>query len=267
MQWQFWKRRNTSDPLAREFLDKYYLHLLTLPREDVYVGDLYAYDGKRVFGSGSIVNFLEPSFNIPHVNVGEIMAGVAGQFSNSIEANIGLDFLENFVSALGGTIKDIHGIYESSGTQFIKFRFPNLTRDWIDIMDLASNINNYSIKKEHGLYAKEYQYFLVTAVVRTNSISITAEKENDKIIDQDVNILRTADISARLTIFSSGKNEITYSSKRKLAVAVEVHEINYNSNTNKFRILLLEEAIRFRGQIKPSFIGDPELASAFIDVG
>ena len=52
-------RRNTSDPLMRLFLDKYYLHLLSIPREDVLIGDLYAYDGSRVSTPGKITYFLD----------------------------------------------------------------------------------------------------------------------------------------------------------------------------------------------------------------
>ena len=67
-------------------MDNIYLHLLTLPRENVFVGDLYAYNDKRGPGSGNIVNFLEPHFALPSIHTYESVASVSGQISNNIEA-------------------------------------------------------------------------------------------------------------------------------------------------------------------------------------
>ena len=62
----------------------------------------------------------------------------------------------------------------------INFRLSNLTRDWIDVMEIGKDINNYSINNNHhGLYAKEYRFFLVTAVILTNSISIITDTESN----------------------------------------------------------------------------------------
>jgi hypothetical protein len=113
------------------------------------------------------------------------------EISKEIDFNVSLDFVENFLTILGGIFTGFCAIYESKGTQFIKFRFPDLTRDSVDVIQIGKNINNYSISKEHGLYVEGYRYFLVTAVVRTNSISIMAENESKKKGSQLFNCIGT----------------------------------------------------------------------------
>jgi hypothetical protein len=59
------------------------------------------------------------------------------EISKEIDFNVSLDFVENFLTILGGIFTGFCAIYESKGTQFIKFRFPDLTRDSVDVIQIG----------------------------------------------------------------------------------------------------------------------------------
>lgn len=98
MRLKFWKRNN-EDPLVKTFVDKYHLHLLSIPRENVSIGDMYMDDNRQVTSPGSITDFLD-GFRLPPIKAGETMADVSGKVSNGINANAGMGFLKAFLPPL-----------------------------------------------------------------------------------------------------------------------------------------------------------------------
>ncbi len=271
VKWKFWKR-NTSDPLARLMLDKYSLNLLPVPREDVAVGDLYIYDGKRNFPPSSIKNFIETNgapFEFPPIREGETMAGIAGTVSDTLDVNIGLEFAEEFLSAISGGIPvQLRAHYSSQNVKKVRFRFPDMRRDWLDVLLLNERLVGQKMKEQHrnSFYGKGYRYFVATAVARSQSISIIAEDQNMKALDMDIDP-SLMKISPKLAVYSSRKGEVTFQGKKKLGFAIEVVELKYDEQKNEFSIGLVYDTIKFR-KTKPApvLIGDAESGSMFINV-
>jgi hypothetical protein len=271
-------KRNTDDPLIRSFIDRYNLHLLSVPRANASIGDLYRYDDVNVSTPGKISYFLEPAFEISKVTTGERMGDISGVISNGIDANFGLEFLDGFLMAVGsgGIINKIRNSYESKNTNMIKFRFSEITRDYTDPYWLSEEISDHTIKKNSAMYGEGYRYFLVTAVVRSPSINIIAEDEQKKGVDIDVEILQQlANISADISVEKAGKGEISFKGKQSLAFGVELYELRYDSTDNCFRFKTVTERIRLRDRdsetiintdIKPAFIGASEEGNAFISL-
>src|SRR5262249_41860246 len=190
-------KRNTDDPLIRSFIDKYNLHLLSIPRANASIGDLYRYDGNTASTPGKISYFLEPIFEISKVTTGETMGDISGVISKGIDAKFGLEFLDGFLKAVGagGIITKLSSSYESKNTHMLKFRFAEITRDHTDPYWLSEDISSHTIKKNSAMYGEGYHYFLVTAVVRSPSINIIAEDEQMRTVDIDVETLQLANIS------------------------------------------------------------------------
>ncbi len=132
-------KRDTDDPLMRLFLDKYRLNLLSIPRENASVGDVYITDEKdSKFASppGNIKYLLDPPFDFSKIQVtaGETLSDISGTTSGSISAQFGLQFLENFLNALApivGIGAKIRANYEANSVEAIKFRFSSPTRNYI----------------------------------------------------------------------------------------------------------------------------------------
>ena len=56
-----------DDPLLKYIMDKYQLNLLSVPRENASLGDVYVREGdsKRLSFPSHISSFLEPHFEMP----------------------------------------------------------------------------------------------------------------------------------------------------------------------------------------------------------
>jgi hypothetical protein len=260
-------RRGKGDPLLRLFVDKYNLNLLTIPREKAEVGDLYVHDGRRVSTPGSLTYFLEPQIEISPVYVGEGMADVTGEITNSISANTVLEFLENFLVAMGaGSITpQIRINYLAKGVKTTKFHFGQSTRDWIDPMLLGSKLMKHKIITGHALYNKAYRYYLVTAVVRSSSISIIAEDETAKTVNVDLDALEIAKASAGISATKSNEGEITFTGRKSLAFGVELYELKYDEKNKTLQLALPSGGIQVRGRAGPLLLPNPVFIGATED--
>jgi hypothetical protein len=255
----------------RTFLDRYYLHLLSVPRENVAIGDLYPHDGKRVSTPGKVMDFLTPPLEMPPLNIGEHMADVSGTMSNGISVQQGLGFLEGFLTALGalGILNKVRANYESKKASSMKFRFAHATRDSVNAFELGSKLIRHKVMEDHPLYEKGYRYYLVTAVARTPSISIMAENDEDKAVTIDVGAMELGEVTTGITVEKSSETEVTFIGKKSLAFGVELYELTYDPKRSKLKLKIPEGLIKVRGSseipVKPAFIGGPN-DDIFLDV-
>jgi len=263
--------RNTQDPLLRIFLDKYNLNLLSIPREKATVGDLYVHDGKRVSTPGSVTYFLDPPMKMPTINAGESMADVTGKITNRISIDVGFGLLEGFLSVMGAAsfVTRIRASYEAKKAKALRFRYTQAVRDSVDVMRVGSMLIRRKIKEGHALYSKDMRYYLVTAVARSPSISVTVESEDTKLVNIDIGFLNAAKTSIGVSAAKSEEGEVTYSGEKNLAFGVELYELQYDTKRNTLKLALPTGAIQVRGArtpvAKPAFIGGPQ-ESAFISI-
>ena len=268
----FGLKRKTRDPLWRTFLDKYNLNLLAVPREDVAIGDLYPYDGRRVGQPGNVRYILKPPLRISakSVTTGK-MADVSGTLTDSVSFDIGLNILEGFLSAMGvgGVVGDIRAEYETKGTMTVRYRFVHAVRDKVDPLSLGSMLINHQVRKDHPLLTRDYQYFLVTAVARSPSISVVAEGKKQTRLDIDAKALQgIVGGSGGVSVEKSTMGELTYKGKAKLAFGVEVYELRFDRDTMKMSLRIPAAPPRMKlltsyeplviPAPEPAFIGGPE---------
>jgi hypothetical protein len=267
-------RRNTEDPLLRTFFDKYNLHLLSIPRANTAVGDLYIHDGEHTSASGSVTHFLEPALKIPAGAADEQMADVSGQISQAVSVKAGFGLLESFLTALGaaGIVTKARAGLEAKGAATLRFRFKGATRDSVDAMLLGSKLARHTLKKNHALYRKDYRYYLVTAVVRSPSISIVAESNRARAVDLDVKALKSG-AKAAVRVEQSDKGEVTFAGKKKLAFGVELYELVLDPERHTLKLRLPPGVVRVRTvagpaaapAVAPAVIGGPD-ANAFLEI-
>jgi len=272
MAWyEFWKR-DTEDPLMKSFVDKYKLHLLPVPRNDIFLCDIFIQDKNGMSGSGSIVDFLEPEYEIPPTRNGT-MADLSGQLSRSVSFDVGVGLLEGFLSAfgIGAIIQNVKVGYKNKGTQYMKFRFTTIQHDTVSAIKAAKNLINHTIVKNHPFYDINNKYYLVTALARTPSISIVAENNNHQTIDIDLTARGIANASIATNIVKSGSGELTYSGKDSLVFGAEVHELSYSADTKNFKMHAMNKFVNLKGsesddQRRPSLIGDEKQGDIFWEI-
>lgn len=269
-----------GDPLLEVLFKRYQLNLLAIPREKIAIGDMYMYDGnrdRRTAYFGNISSFLTSDFEIPPPT-SEIVADVSGAISKEIVVDAGLKFLEAFLNLLVAGIfgTDIKAALESENVQKLKFQFSETTRDFVEPNDFGYKLEGHRVNDKSALFDPKSRYFLVTSVFRSPSIGINAEGINEKVFDIATKIMQSANISSKVSHYKSEEDVVVFRGKTKLGYAVQLFELEPDSNTKHvrmkptteyYRVLKEdEEQMRTRQVLKPAFIGNIEEQDTFIEI-
>jgi hypothetical protein len=267
---RFWQN---DDPLLKLFFEKYQLNLLSIPRENVSLGDVYTQEenNKRLSSPSNIVYLLEPKFEFTDKTTNETLADISGTISKGSSIDSAFQFLEGILNVLGiGSIvgASMKAHYQRKGAKSIKFNFPNTTRDHIDPNLFLTDLGRYHLK-ENALYDNTHRYFIVTGIVKSSYISMIAEDDSNSAIEADVQALGISNISANLSINSSASGTITFKDNtKKLVFGVELYELEYHDITKRFRLKLVDkpyiikrddrDEIQKEKVLKPIIIGDQD---------
>jgi hypothetical protein len=274
---KFWKR-NSRDPLVRLLFEKYMFNMLSIPREKVELGDVFSLSEseEKLFPATNIRNFLTPDFQMPIIDAAEKLVDISGQLSQDIDASIGLDFLQNFISALSSLDvgANIKAKYETSKVNKLRYQFTGATRQHIDPFLFGDMLSNHKVKTDNPAFDSKKRYFVVTGIIRTNSLNVQAEDQSGNKIDVDVGIAGLAEVNPQLEINKSEKGLITYKGDKDLVLGVELCELIYTPD-NKFKIEIVEkeykvregdkDIVRKRKEVR-NLIGDPLQGNIFIDI-
>ena len=262
-------RRNTSDPLVREFLDTYKINLLSIPRGSAGVGDAYVSTKQGVSEPGQLRHLLVPDLIMPETHCNEQMIDIAGKQTRALDLKLGLKLLEGFFSAIGADLgmSKIGAEYEHKGAGKVRFNLKNATRDSVDPFEFGKALIPCRLNERQGWVADGNRYFATVGVLRSPSITITAEDDRSNTVSIDAGVIENA-ISAKgkLAIEHGSEGELTYKGNVPLAFGVELVEIIYDENEQKFFItgVTTPQKIRAETVIERAFIGDPEEGSVFI---
>jgi hypothetical protein len=256
----FWNRK-TRDPLLDLMLEKYNLNLLSIPRENASVGDLYMQEGnlQRISTPGNVSNFLRGQFQMPAVRTGETMGDVSGTTSRDASGKAGINFLEGFLNALGpaGLGTKVKGSYEGRSLSKITFTFQNPTRDYVDAFDLGKKLIDHTIMEENALYGKDRRYYIVTAVAKSPSISILTEGNSKQLVDIDVEVMKVVDASGGVSVENKAAGQVTFKGSKNLAFGVELYDLKYinKGESSRFQMGPINSPIVARGsQERENFI-------------
>jgi hypothetical protein len=255
--------------LVEEFLKTYKINLLSIPRESADVGDAYVATPQGVFPPGRLWYLLTPDFQMPKVRRNERMTDIAGTKTRALELKLGIKLLEDFVSAIGAdlAIDKVRAEYEHKRTGNLRFSLKNATRDSVDPFEFGLALAQCRLDEKQPFIAEENRYYVSVGVVRSPSITVSAEDENSNAIDVDVGALKGAiGVESKLDIERGSKGELTYRGKIPLAFGVELVEMAYDIEQQKFLLTAMRTAVPIRDEmnIEKTFIGDAEHGSVFI---
>jgi hypothetical protein len=258
-------KRSKPDPLVRTFIDTYHLNLLPIPRENAACGELYVKRGKKVSAPGDARELLQPRVTFPPVAPDEKLAELRGTASSSIDAKAGLGLLESFLIALGagGIVNKLKAGYEQKRVRSVQFRLEDATRDSMDPLSMGTALEGRRFRPNNPWVSPEAEYYIVAAVVRTPSLSLTAQDDRSNTVDLGADVLEAVSAEGGIELHRKQDGEITYAGSTALAIGVELYEIRHDTELNRLEMLPVDTAIALsRGRRPqpppPSFLGDDD---------
>jgi hypothetical protein len=240
-----------TDPLIKIFREKYGMNLLSVPREDASVGDLYVYDTHRkaVSSKGSIVYFLTPTPIIPKPKLDASMADVTATMTKEVDFSAGLSLVSGFLEKLGigSLLGKVKASYDMKGARTIKFNFPNAAKDSVDAMQFGQNLIKTKPIPNHPFYSKDNKYFLVMAVAKTSAITITVQDATTHNADIDIDALNQDLVNSNAKISKDNNSAITFNGDKKLGFAVELQELIYDGKNKRILLKPTADDIAIKG--------------------
>jgi hypothetical protein len=102
MKKMFKKLFQKDDPLIKVFFEKYQLNLLSIPRENVALCDVYTRNGdnKSLSTPSNLAHLLEPVFNVNEKKKEESLSDISGTLSKGSSVDSAFEFLQGFLPLL-----------------------------------------------------------------------------------------------------------------------------------------------------------------------
>lgn len=241
--------RTSDDPLANVMFHRYQMHVLRLPRADVAVNDAWAMKEGQIL-PGKLSSLMDPAPLLPDVRTGEPVADLNVVASNQIDAQLGFNFLEAFLSAIGAGAfpLKLKGTLEAKKAAGMRFRFAAATRDYVDPFKLEFQLRKHKVPAKSSLMKPDWKYFVALAVLRTDSINIAAVKEDGTEVQIAEEAVKLAEVNANLSVKKSSGEEITITGGQRLAFAVQLSELVYNGEDRRFELNVVKNVVKVMGK-------------------
>lgn len=228
--------RDTDDPLGKLLFEKYGMHVLRRPRENLAVFQVFEVRDGEAARSGSLENLFGIAFPAPAVAKGESMLDIAEKMSGAISGKIGLDFLQGFLALVGlGPANKASVALEQGNTRALRFRFGRSTRDHVeDDFALERILRACKFERDQSAMKDGYRYYLATAVHHCTQLTFEALDENKAKIDLGAAIVGMGGAEAGLAL--NGNGQLTASSDKLLAYGVELNEVVHDAKRNRLQL-------------------------------
>ena len=187
---------------------------MSIPREGLEVGDAYVADANRNMSSPGKLRFLlTPEFQMPQVQKDEKPSSIKGKLTRALDLGVGLNLLEGFLSALGADIGigKIKAEYAHKHVSKVRFQLKDATRDSVDAFEFGKALIPCRLDGKQPYVRDGSHYYAVVGVLRSQSITVSAEDENSSKIELDINALKEAvAVHGKVDVSCDVAGEITY---------------------------------------------------------
>jgi hypothetical protein len=224
--------RDTNDVLARKFLDRYRVNVLVMPGRRVHCGSVYIQQGGRFTSPGEVADLLEPAVTLGEPFVEDILPDLSGTWSDAFTASLGIQLLENFLTALGavGAIHELKASVKQSNARKVAFKFDSVSRESLSPIAIGTALVDHRLVTTNPWVQDGNRYYVVAAVLRSASLSVQGWDERDSAVDLGVGVATVVDADGAFEVKKRGTDELSYSGHEALAIGVELYELRWDED-------------------------------------
>lgn len=217
--------RKTTDPLGRLLFEKYAMHVLDRPRENVSVFDVFPVRDGVASMSGSIDSFLRSVFDRPEVVRDEVLLDIDSTTSDAVSGTLAAGFLQGFLALLGaGVTGSMGAALEASQNRALRFRFGGCRRDHVkDCFELDWKLSETAFDRTKSPMRDGFRYYLATAVHYCNELTFELLDKNMGKVDLSAEVAALGQTKAGLSI--NREREIVAHCAQRLAYGIELNEL------------------------------------------
>jgi hypothetical protein len=221
-------KRSKPDRLAKIFLRRYRMNLLSLPGNRVRCGSVYIKQGKSLTAPGDLADIVEPALALPNPYVEEDLPDLRGTWSETVKTGVSLKLLADFLAALGAPalIDKLQAGVQRGDIHSFSFRFADAVRESISPTNLANTLEKHRFRAGNAWVKDGNRYYVAAAVVRSPSITIRAHDEQDRALDLGAGVAGVGSGNVTVSRDSDDQNALVYRGKEPIGFAVELYELH-----------------------------------------
>lgn len=223
-----------EDP-SLTYLNRLGYNVVRLPRTGLNPLDVLGREGRHPPEHlGALPTVWKSAAKQPPVEDG-VTAEIAGKTTSNIRIDFGLKILEGVLGAMGAAVPQVGLAYSRART--IRFEFKEATVRKINLLMLGNylssgDLNSQSPIVRHYMLNEEAQAFVISDVLLSASLRVTAldEKESDAKVDVSA-IQGAVSTSIDVKAMAGTEGDLVYHGKMPLAFGYKAHEIVVNGKS------------------------------------
>jgi hypothetical protein len=210
------------------FLNKYGYNVVKLPSTGIEPMDVVGRD-TTTMNLGKIDKIWTSAVPLPDPGPARPTAAVNGMKTDALDVSFGLDILANALAAFGATVPSLKTAYQSAHT--VHFAYTNVTTTSVSPFDAGAYLASGTLQTEnpevtHYFFDEKAQTYLILAVLKSDSITVTATDSHGTTVGVDVPAIQAV-VGANVTVKSSNasSSEITFTGPAALTFGFSVQQI------------------------------------------
>jgi hypothetical protein len=225
-----------KDP-SLTYLNKYGYNVVRLPRQGLDPMDLLG-KNKALQRLGRLKTVWQTSRPEPQPGAPQAVADMEGSRSDDLDLSVGLKVLSGILSALGA---DAPVDFAYKRARKIQFGFTNVVSEGVDPLEVGAYLGSGDLDRGndvamHYFTDEDAQAFVVTEVLRSDTIHLTAKSETGTEVAVDVPAIANA-VGAKVAVRAGGAQEatLTYSGRARLTFGFKAFAVAYVSGHWRLR--------------------------------
>lgn len=242
--------------MADNWLKEYGFTAIELPRRDLAPADVvFRSNGGFDQKVGSLGMLFAPTDALPSTTSGEPTGSIARSFEKKVEAGLGLRIL----GALFGGASKLGAGLEARNAKTLAVTYEDVTQDSLAVLELQSWLERAQISTSRQAtdWLNAEKLATITAVLRTATLSIVAERESGVAVQLDIpEIQGIVGGDAKVSAGSGDSSKVTFTGNEPIAFGFQAFVMLFDENVS-----LGVERTRGRDRGARAWTADSELAS------
>jgi hypothetical protein len=259
-------KRTSKDPLVRALLDSHKFNLLSVPRKNAAVYDVYVGKGRNILPPSRLADLFNKPPALPDPQVEKPFKAPDKTFSSLLEVNVvarlvGKLFAANNASLAEGTMS---AEIQSKGGHTGRIKFRDVIRDYVGPIAVHRDLSNAPLPAGAIDFLNGRQIYLTVGVVRAKGLEIEVVDEGRNVVKGDIDVSKFAEAakvsaSVGVTASRSQSGTLLFDGPGYIAVGVELVELTVDPS-GTLRVGDMPPALDIMDAIEVpyAFIGAPD---------
>jgi hypothetical protein len=192
-------------------------NVVRLPRRGIDPLDVLGRDGRSIERLGRLDQLWTSKKPVPVIGGLQAAAHINGQQTSEISASIGLKLLSGVLKAIGATVPEVGFAYNTART--LQFTFGDVMTRAVVPLEIGEFLSDGDIHSanpviEHYFYEHETDVFVITEVLESDQITVSAKGDGGGRVSADVPSIQNA-VGANISVSakSGASSDLTYTGK------------------------------------------------------